>query len=69
VQARVSGRVADALGKALRPKAVLFTDALPKTRNGKVMRRLIRAAHLGLDLGNVSSLESADALDAIRAAR
>jgi acetyl-CoA synthetase len=69
VRARVSGRVADALGKALRPKAVLFTDALPKTRNGKVMRRLIRAAHLGLDLGNVSSLESADALDAIRAAR
>ncbi len=62
-------RVSDALGKALRPKAVLFVDALPKTRNAKVMRRVIRAAHLGGDLGNVTALEDPAAVDAIRQAR
>ena len=37
--------------KPLKPQAVLFTRALPKTRNAKVMRRGIRATHLGEDLG------------------
>ncbi len=63
------GRVTEALGKALRPKAVYFVDALPKTRNAKVMRRVIRAAHLGGDLGNVTALEDEAAVDAIRQAR
>jgi acetyl-CoA synthetase len=62
-------RVTDALGKALRPKAVYFVDALPKTRNAKVMRRVIRAAHLGGDLGNVTALEDEAAVEAIRQAR
>lgn len=62
------GRVTEALGKALRPKAVLFVDALPKTRNAKVMRRVIRAAHLGDDLGNVTALEDPEAVEAIRRA-
>jgi len=69
LRADLRGRIVGALGKALAPKAVLFTDALPKTRNAKVMRRVIRAAHLGLDPGDVSSLERPDALDSIRAAR
>jgi len=59
-------RAVGGLGKALKPKAILFTNALPKTRNGKVMRRLIRAAHLGNELGNVTALESPETLDAIR---
>ena len=62
-------RLVEALGKPLKPRAVLFVDALPKTRNAKVMRRVIRAAHLGLDLGNVTALESEDAVEAIRRAR
>ncbi len=62
-------RVTDALGKALRPRAVLFVSALPKTRNAKVMRRVIRSAHLGGDLGNVTALEDESAVDAIRQAR
>ena len=66
---RLAGRLTDALGKALRPKAVYFVDALPKTRNAKVMRRVIRAAHLGGDAGNVTALEDPATLDAIRAAR
>ncbi len=63
------GRVVDALGKALRPKAVRFVDALPKTRNAKLMRRVIRAAHLGDDLGNVTALEDEASVGAIRQAR
>jgi len=47
----------------------LFTDALPKTRNAKVMRRLIRAAYLDEDLGDTSSLEDPSTIDAVRAAR
>jgi len=61
-------RVVDALGKPLKPRALLFTTALPKTRNAKVMRRLIRAAYLGLDAGDTSSLEEPDTMEAIRRA-
>ena len=69
LRARLVDRITEALGKALRPKAVLFADALPKTRNAKVMRRVIRAAHLGEALGNVTALEDEAAVDAIREAR
>ncbi len=62
----VRAGVAQALGPALKPDAVHFVSALPKTRNGKVLRRLIRARHLGkTDLGDLSSLESPEALEAI----
>ena len=54
------------LGKALAPKAVYFVTDLPKTRNAKVMRRMIRAAYLGLDLGDTSSLVNPEAVEAIR---
>jgi len=57
----------DALGKPLKPKEVRFVTALPKTRNAKVMRRLVRAAYLGEDPGDTSSLEVPETLDAIRA--
>ncbi len=59
-----------ALGPALKPDSVLFVGQLPKTRNGKVLRRLIRARHLGKsDLGDLSSLESPEALEEIGRAR
>ena len=61
--------VVDEMGKPLQPREVLFVDALPKTRNAKVMRRVIRAAYLGDDLGDTSSLEDPRTVDAIRAAR
>jgi acetyl-CoA synthetase len=61
-------QVVDELGKPLKPRAIKFAEALPKTRNAKVMRRVIRAAYLGEDLGDVSSLEDPDTVDAIRKA-
>jgi len=62
-------RVAAELGKPLRPRTVLFVTALPKTRNAKVMHRVIRAAYLGEPLGDLSSLENAGTVEAIRQAR
>lgn len=62
-------RVVAALGKPFAPKAIRFVADLPKTRNAKVMRRVVRAAYLGRDAGDTTSLENPDAIDAVRAAR
>jgi acetyl-CoA synthetase len=59
-------RVTSALGKPLRPREIRFVRALPKTRNAKVMRRLIRSVFLGLETGDTSSLEDPSTMDAIR---
>lgn len=64
----VAERVAEALGKPLRPERVLFVPDLPKTRNAKVMRRVVRAAYLGQDPGDLSALENPEAVVAIREA-
>ena len=61
-------RVSDELGKPLRPRDVRFVSALPKTRNAKVMHRIIRAAYLDQPLGDLSSLEDPTTVEAIRAA-
>jgi acetyl-CoA synthetase len=53
------------MGKPLAPKSILFVSDLPKTRNAKVMRRMIRAAYLGLDLGDMSSLVNPAAVEEI----
>ena len=60
--------VIDEMGKPLKPREILFTEALTKTRNAKVMRRLIRDTYLGEDLGDTSSLEDEDTIEAIRKA-
>jgi len=39
-------------------KDVAFTDKLPKTRSGKIMRRVLKAQELGLDVGDTSALVS-----------
>jgi acetyl-CoA synthetase len=54
------------LGKALRPDRVLLVAELPRTRNGKVMRRVVRAAVLGEDPGDTSSLENPEAVAELR---
>ena len=61
--------VAREVGSAFRPKTVLFCDAIPKTRNAKVLRRAIRAAAIGADAGDLSSLEDPATVDAVKAAR
>jgi Acyl-coenzyme A synthetases/AMP-(fatty) acid ligases len=46
------------LGAAVAPKEVEFVDTLPRTRSGKIMRRLLKARELGLAEGDTSTLES-----------
>ena len=63
----VQDKVAELLGKSLRPEAVRFVTQLPKTRNAKILRRVIRGAYLGKqDLGDLSSLENPAAVEEIR---
>jgi acetyl-CoA synthetase len=64
----LKARVAAELGKPLQPEAVHFVPALPRTRNAKVMRRIIRAVYLGEDPGDVTALENPEAMEPIRAA-
>ncbi|MEE8470829.1 MAG: acetate--CoA ligase [Dehalococcoidia bacterium] len=45
------------LSTAAAPREIDFIDSLPKTRSGKIMRRLLRARDLGLPLGDTSTLE------------
>jgi acetyl-CoA synthetase len=45
------------LGAAIAPKEIAFADDLPKTRSGKIMRRLLKARELGLPEGDLSTLE------------
>lgn len=46
------------LGRAVAPKAIEFRTSLPRTRSGKIMRRLLKARELGLPEGDLSTLES-----------
>jgi acetyl-CoA synthetase len=66
LSAELINLVGERLGKALKPKAIHFVDDLPKTRNAKIMRRVIRAAYLGVDPGDLSALENPDTVEAIR---
>ncbi|MBI5350844.1 MAG: AMP-binding protein [Chloroflexi bacterium] len=59
-------KVADEMGKPMKPKEIKFVKDLPKTRNAKVMRRIIRSAYLNQDLGDVSSLENPSAVEEIK---
>lgn len=46
------------LGPAVAPREIAFADSLPKTRSGKILRRLLRARELGLPEGDLSTLEA-----------
>jgi acetyl-CoA synthetase len=52
------GHARKRLGPAIAPKAIVFRKNLPKTRSGKMMRRLLKARELGLPEGDLSTLES-----------
>jgi acetyl-CoA synthetase len=66
--ADIGQTVVDTLGKSFKPGAIHLVPALPKTRNGKILRRVARAAYLGIDPGDVSALEDPATLEPIRAA-
>jgi acetyl-CoA synthetase len=61
--------VAAELGKAFAPGRIVFVPALPKTRSAKIVRRAVRAAALGADPGDLSSVENPESLEEITRAR
>src|SRR5579875_469963 len=66
LRAEVAEAIVRELGRALRPQTVHFVRELPKTRNAKILRRVIRAAYLGRqDLGDLTALENPAAVEEI----
>jgi acetyl-CoA synthetase len=58
--------VADKIGRFGRPKTIIFTDDLPKTRSGKIMRRLLKDVAEGRDLGDTTTLADPGVVEEIR---
>jgi len=54
--------VAKQIGKLARPKRIIWADDLPKTRSGKIMRRLLRDIAEGRALGDVTTLRDPDVM-------
>jgi acetyl-CoA synthetase len=69
LEAELKALVARDMGKPLAPSRIHFVSALPKTRNAKVMRRVIRSAYLGEDPGDLSALENPQAVEEIKQKR
>ena len=58
----IRATVAERIGKFARPKRIIWTDDLPKTRSGKIMRRLLRDIAEGRALGDVTTLRDPDVM-------
>ena len=56
IEAQIRDHVAEHIGKLARPKRILWSDDLPKTRSGKIMRRLLRDIAEGRAIGDVTTL-------------
>lgn len=68
VEAELGQHVADAMGSFARPRRVILAPTLPRTRSGKIMRRLLRdLAREGQVKGDLSALENPDAIEKIQA--
>src|SRR3712207_744806 len=59
----IRDHVAKRIGKLARPKRVIWADDLPKTRSGKIMRRLLRDIAEGRELGDVTTLRDPDVME------
>ncbi|HWW67580.1 MAG TPA: acetate--CoA ligase [Solirubrobacterales bacterium] len=62
LEAGIRGTVAERIGKFARPKRIVWADDLPKTRSGKIMRRLLRDIAEGRALGDVTTLRDPDVM-------
>ena len=67
LRAHIRAHVATKLGAIARPKAIVIVPDLPKTRSGKIMRRLLRDVADGRTLGDTTTLADASVVDAIQA--
>jgi acetyl-CoA synthetase len=63
----IRGVVAERIGKFARPKRIVWADELPKTRSGKIMRRLLRDIAEGRALGDVTTLRDPGVMEELEA--
>ena len=66
IEAEIREHVAMRIGKLARPKRIIWTDDLPKTRSGKIMRRLLRDIAEGREVGDVTTLRDAGVMAEIQ---
>jgi acetyl-CoA synthetase len=59
--------VNDAIGPIAKPEQVVFTEELPKTRSGKIMRRLLEQIANGEELGDTTTLRNPEIVEEIQA--
>ncbi|MHB8512854.1 MAG: acetate--CoA ligase [Actinomycetota bacterium] len=64
--AELREHVANKIGKIARPHSIVLTDDLPKTRSGKIMRRLLKDVAVGRPLGDATTLANAEVVEHIR---
>ena len=57
--------VRNEIGPVFQPDVIQFADALPKTRSGKIMRRILKAIAAGTDVGNVTTLADPSVVDSL----
>ena len=62
----IKDHVAERIGKLARPKRIVYADDLPKTRSGKIMRRLLKDIAEGRELGDVTTLRDPNVTEVIR---
>lgn len=65
LEKEIQKHVSEKIGKLARPKKIFTVSELPKTRTGKIMRRILKAKLLGEPLGDLSSLENPQVLNQI----
>ncbi len=66
LEAELRDHVAEKIGKLARPKQMIFADDLPKTRSGKIMRRLLRDIAAGNELGDVTTLRDPGVVEQLK---
>lgn len=65
----IQSHVRSVAGPAVYPEVIMFADAVPKTRSGKIMRRILKAVAIGQDIGNVMTLDNPEAVEELIARR
>ena len=68
LEAELRDHIAGRIGKLARPKRIIWAEDLPKTRSGKIMRRLLRDIAEGREPGDVTTLRDASVLSALQQA-
>ncbi len=62
----LKAHVADEIGHIARPADIIFAEDLPKTRSGKIMRRILKAITNGDDVGDVTTLQNPDIVEELK---